>query len=167
MRLSQAKLLTGALLSVAVVVGGGVAPVMANSPNQVAQRSSSVELVTIVGFVRNIVGDVVVIREASAPFRTFRISKRVQGIAGLVPGMKVKASFIKGTQWVESLVVLPDVKVISTSRVAYQSNLRVQASTVAPATIPPRPVVQPQITPPRPQTIPAPMTPPQPVRGLW
>ena len=178
MGIHKKQLLTGALLS--VLVGGGlVSPALANPTIEVAQASSSTaNYTTFIGFVRGIVGDVVTIQEATAPFRTLRINKRVQGIAGLVPGMKIKVTYVANSDIVEQLVVLPNVKVVATSAVRNLSVTRTQSQTT-----PVRPLIPARsLTTPVPRTVPMTPPPPQPaaptesvtpvapagpVRGLW
>jgi hypothetical protein len=177
MGIHKKQLLTGAVLS--VLVGGGlVSPALANPTIQVAQASSSTaNYTTFIGFVRGIVGDVVTIQEATAPFRTLRINKRVQGIAGLVPGMKIKVTYIANTDIVQQLVVLPNYKLVATSAVRNLTVTRTQTqtTTVRPL-IPVRPptTVRPMapMTPPPPQPAAptesiTPAAPAGPVRGLW
>ena len=177
MGIHKKQLLTGALLS--VLVGGGlVSPALANPTIQVAQASSSMaNYTTFIGFVRSIVGDVVTIQEATAPFRTLRINRRVQGIAGLVPGMKIKVTYIANTDIVQQLVVLSNAKVVATSAVRNLTVTRTQSQTTVRPLIPVRPLTTPvprtvPMTPPPPQPAAptesvTPAAPAGPVRGLW
>lgn len=174
MGIHKKQLLTGALLS--VLVGGGlVSPALANPTIEVAQASSSTaNYTTFIGFVRSIVGDVVTIQEATAPFRTLRINRRVQGIAGLVPGMKIKVTYIANTDIVQQLVVLSNYKVVATTAIRNLTVTRTQSQTTVRPLIPVRPLTTPvprtvPMTPPPPEPV-APaesVTPVAPVRGLW
>src|SRR4028119_1031821 len=148
MRFQKIKLLTGATLSV-VISAVSVHPAMANPATQIAQTqtTTTANSRTITGFVKSIVGDVVTIREESAPYRTLRIQRCVLRIIGLVPGMKVRAT-VAGSQ-VENIAVIPDYEVVATT-VA-------RPATPAPA---PRPAPEPA---PRPMPAPAPRQAPAPV----
>ena len=158
MRLQNIKLLTGATLSV-LISAVSVHPAMANPATQIAQTqtTTTASTRTVIGFVKSIVGDVVTIREENAPYRTLRIQKCVLKIIGLVPGMKVRAT-VAGSQ-VESIVVIPDYKVVATTVV--RPPIPAPAPRPAPLPAPaPRPAPAP-IPAPRPAPAPAP------VRGLW
>jgi hypothetical protein len=177
MGIHKKQLLTGAVLS--VLVGGGlVSPALANPTIQVAQASSSMaNYTTFIGFVRSIVGDVVTIKEATAPFRTLRINKCAQGIAGLVPGMKIKVTYIANTDIVQQLVVLSNAKVVATSAIRNLTVTRTQSQTTVRPLIPVRPLTTPvprtvPMTPPPPEPAApvesvTPAAPAGPVRGLW
>ena len=177
MGIHKKQLLTGALLS--VLVGGGlVSPALANPTIEVAQASSSTaNYTTFIGFVRAIVGDVVTIQEATAPFRTLRINKCAQGIAGLVPGMKIKVTYIANTDIVQQLVVLSNAKVVATSAIRNLTVTRTQSQTTTRPLVPARPLTTPvprsvPMTPPPPQPAAptesvTPVAPAGPVRGLW
>src|SRR4028119_1927388 len=145
MRLQKIKLLTDATLSV-VISAVSVHPAMANPATQIAQTqtTTTASTRTITGFVKSIVGDVVTIREESAPYRTLRIQRCVLRIIGLVPGMKVRAT-VAGSQ-VENIAVIPDYEVVATT-VA-------RPATPAPAA---RPAPEPA-----PERMPAPRPPPAP-----
>ena len=170
MRFQKIKLLTGATLSV-LISAVSVHPAMANPATQIAQTqtTTTANSRTITGFVKSIVGDVVTIREESAPYRTLRIQRCVLRIIGLVPGMKVRAT-VAGSQ-VQNIAVIPDYKVVATT-VA-------RPATPAPAARPaPEPAPAPRSIPapaprqapapvPAPRPIPAPAPRPAPVRGLW
>ncbi|MEG3898672.1 MULTISPECIES: autotransporter [unclassified Microcoleus] len=138
---------------------------MANPATQIAQTqtTTTANTRTITGFVKNIVGDVVTIREENAPYRTLRIQRCVLRIIGLVPGMKVRAT-VAGSQ-VENIVVIPDYKVVATTVV--RPPIPAPAPRPAPLPAPaPRPAPPPR---PAPAPIPAPRPAPAPapVRGLW
>ena len=154
MRLQKIKLFTGATLSV-LISAVSVNPAMANLPIEIAQTqtTTTANAQTVTGFVKSIVGDVVTISgEDNAPYRTLRIQKCVLKILGLVPGMKVRASYV-GSR-VDNIVVIPNYKVVSTT-------------VVRPSTPPPRPAPAPE-PPPRPDPAPRPIPrPAPPVRGLW
>ena len=172
MRFQKIKLLTGATLSV-VISAVSVHPAMANPATQIAQTqtTTTANSRTITGFVKSIVGDVVTIREESAPYRTLRIQRCVLRIIGLVPGMKVRAT-VAGSQ-VENIAVIPDYKVVATTvaRPATPAPAPRPAPEPAPAprSIPaPAPRQAPAPVPaPRPIPAPAPAPRPAPVRGLW
>ncbi|MBE9123537.1 autotransporter [Tychonema sp. LEGE 07199] len=167
MRLQKIKLLTGATLSV-LMSAVSVHPVMANPPTQIAQTqtTNTANTQTLIGFVKDIVGDVVTISPENSRYRTLRIQKCVLKIIGLVPGMKVRV--LLAGDMVQNIAVIPDYKVVATT-------------VVRPATIAPRPAPEPQpmLPPPAPRVIPrpapAPMPAPRPipaprpapVRGLW
>jgi hypothetical protein len=166
MRLQNIKLLTGATLSV-LISAVSVAPAMANPAIQIAQtqRSTTGNTETLIGIVKSVVGDIITISPENSPYRTLRIQKCVLKITSLVPGMKVKA-FILGSQ-VEKIMVIPNVKVVST-----KVEPRPVTPIPAPAPVPapaPRPAPPPRVQPPAPapRPIPAPRPAPRPVRGLW
>lgn len=164
MRLQNIKLLTGATLSV-LISAVSVHPAMANPATQIAQTqtTTTANTRTIVGFVKSIVGDVVTIREESAPYRTLRIQRCVLRIIGLVPGMKVRAT-VAGSQ-IQNIAVIPDYKVVTTTVV--RPPIPAPAPRPAPLPAPaPRPAPPPR---PAPAPIPAPRPAPAPapVRGLW
>ena len=170
MRFQKIKLLTGATLSV-VISAVSVHPAMANPATQIAQTqtTTTANSRTITGFVKSIVGDVVTIREESAPYRTLRIQRCVLRIIGLVPGMKVRAT-VAGSQ-VENIAVIPDYKVVATTvaRPATPAPAPRPAADTAPAPRPmPAPAPRPAPAPmPAPRPMPAPAPAPAPVRGLW
>ncbi|NJK68593.1 MAG: autotransporter [Microcoleus sp. CSU_2_2] len=167
MRLQNIKLFTGATLSV-LISAVSVAPAMANPAIQIAQTQSTTtaNTETIIGIVKNISGDIITIRPENSPYRTLRIQRCVLRITALVPGMKVKASIVGGSQ-VESIMVIPNVKVVTTT-VERRAITPIPAPAPAPAPAPrpaPPPRIQPQA--PRPIPAPAPRPAPRPVRGLW
>jgi hypothetical protein len=92
------KILTGTtvtLLLSAVAVG----PAMAGPSAEVAQRQQVSQMngaKTIRGTIRSIVGDVVKVQEANGNVIELRLSKRDQGILGLVSGMNVVAEVASG-----------------------------------------------------------------------
>lgn len=174
MRLQKIKLMTGTVLSL-VVAASTVSPAFAQSVEvaQTQRTSTTVATEEIIGYVRSIVGEVVTIREEKAPYRTLRIEKRVLGITGLVPGMKVKATVARGSTIVQQLVVLPIYTVTASAapvRSTTSTTTRTQTQTTplpprpTPRPVPP-PVSRPQTTPPAPR--PVPVQPASPVRGLW
>lgn len=166
MRLQNIKLLTGATLSV-LISAVSVHPAMANPATQIAQTQSTTtaNAETIIGIVKNISGDIITIRPENSPYRTLRIQRCVLRITALVPGMKVKASIVGGSQ-VESIMVIPNVKVVTTTVPP-----RAIAPIPAPAPLPapaPRPAPPPRVQPaPIPRPAPVPRPAPRPVRGLW
>ncbi|WP_293128393.1 autotransporter [Microcoleus sp. bin38.metabat.b11b12b14.051] len=168
MRLQKIKLFTGATLSV-LISAVSVNPAMANLPIEIAQTqtTTTANAQTVTGFVKSIVGDVVTIREDNAPYRTLRIQKCVLKILGLVPGMKVRASYV-GSQ-VDNIVVIPNYKVVSTTVVRPSTPPPRPAPAPEPPPRPapaPRPIPRPAPAPiPAPRPVPAPR--PAPVRGLW
>jgi hypothetical protein len=165
MRLQKIKLFTGATLSV-LISAVSVLPAMANPPIEIAQTQSTTtaNAQTIIGFVKNIVGDIVTISPESGPYRTLRIQRCILRITALVPGMKVRAT-VAGDQ-VERLVVIPDYKVVSTTVVRPPAPAPRPAPEPPPRPAPaPRPVPRPAPAP-APRPIPAPRPAP-PVRGLW
>ncbi|MEG4345771.1 autotransporter [Microcoleus sp. A003_D6] len=138
---------------------------MANPATQIAQTqtTTTANTRTITGFVKSIVGDVVTIREESAPYRTLRIQRCVLRIIGLVPGMKVRAT-VAGSQ-IENIAVIPDYKVVATTVV--RPAIPAPAPRPAPEP-PPRPAPRPAPRPmPAPAPMPVPAPRPAPVRGLW
>jgi len=169
MRLQNIKLLTSATLSV-LVSALSVHPAIANPATQIAQtqRTTTANTETVIGIVRSIVGDIITIRPENSRYRTLRIQKCVLRINGLVPGMKVKASIVGGSQ-VESITVIPDVEVVATT-VQRTTTPRVETP-AAPVPAPEvRPAPPPRVQPaprPAPAPAPAPRQAPPPVRGLW
>ncbi|MGE5658749.1 MAG: autotransporter [Actinomycetota bacterium] len=179
MRLQKIQLLTGTTLAL-LVSAGSIPLVNANPVREIAQTQTMTTAATetIIGYVKSIVGEVVTIREEKAPYRTLRIERRILGITGLVPGMKVRATVARGSSVVQSLVVIPDVQVATTT-----ATTRTTTTTTAPATTPmtrptpaprpvptPRPAPVPRTTAPVPRAQPAapiPTQPARPVRGLW
>ncbi|MCU0544721.1 MAG: autotransporter [Oscillatoriaceae cyanobacterium Prado104] len=162
------KLLTGASLSV-LVSALSVPPAIANPAIQIAQTQTvTANAETVTGIVKSIVGNVITIKPENERYRTLRIQTCVLRITSLVPGMKVQASIVGGSQ-IESIMVVPNVKVTATT-VQRTVTPRVETPP-APPPIPapaPRPAPPPRVqpaVPPRPA--PAPRPAPRPVRGLW
>jgi hypothetical protein len=92
------KILTGTtvtLLLSAVAVG----PAMAGPSAEVAQRQQVSQMngaKTIRGTIKSIVGEVVKVQEANGNVIELRLSKRNQGILGLVSGMDIVAQVASG-----------------------------------------------------------------------
>ncbi len=182
MRLQKITLLTSTALSL-FVSAGIVHPAMANPAGEIAQRestSSKTEIIT--GVIRSIAGEIITVDVDGGTYRTLRVERRMLGVLGLVPGVKISATVMRGGMMAENVTVIPNVKVTAsqaaTRTTTTTTTTRTQIETtptlrpLAPA--PMRPVTQPVS---RPQMAPAPMQPvpapvqmqpaATPVRGLW
>jgi hypothetical protein len=183
MRLQKITLLTGTVLSL-FVSAGIVHPAMANPAGEIAQRdsmstSSKTEMIT--GVIKSIAGELVTVDIDGGTYRTLRIERRMLGILGLVPGVKISATVMRGGMMVENVAVIPNVKVTASQsaiRSTITTTTRTQVQTtptlrpLAPAPMRPvtQPVSRPQMAPVQMQPVPAPvqMQPAAtPVRGLW
>ena len=182
MRLQKITLLTGTVLSL-FVSAGIVHPAMANPASEIAQResmSSKTEVIT--GVVRSIAGELVTVDVDGGTYRTLRVERRMLGVLGLVPGVRISATVMRGGMMVENLTVLPKVAVTAsqgtTRTTTTTTTTRTQVQTTpAPRPLAPAPMrpVAPPVA--RPQMAPAPMQPvpapvrvqpaAAPVRGLW
>ncbi|HLO50060.1 MAG TPA: hypothetical protein VK211_16715 [Kamptonema sp.] len=180
MRLQKITLLTGTALSL-LVSAGIVHPAMANPASEVAQNqgmSTTANTETIVGIVKSIVGEVVTVDVEGGTYRTLRIERQKLGTMGLVSGMRVKAIVLRGGSLVETITVIPNVKVIASTAAVRTTTTRTQTQTTTtpmrPAPMRPAapPVARPQTAPaprmaPAAPMAPAPVRPAPPVRGLW
>jgi hypothetical protein len=192
MLLQKITLMTSAALSL-FVSAGIVHPAMANPVSNIAQTSNmsttaNTEIIT--GVIKSIAGEVVTVNVDGGTYRTLRIERRMLGVLGLVPGVRISANVLRGGSMVESVTVIPNVKVTTSTaaaRTTTTTTTQTQIQTTpAPRTMPPallrpaaRPVSRPQMAPaPRPATMtpvapmapmaPAPMQPATPpIRGLW
>ncbi|CBN53807.1 MULTISPECIES: hypothetical protein [Kamptonema] len=180
MSLQKITLLTGTALSLLVSVGV-VHPAMANPESELAQAgmNTTANVETITGIVKSIVGEVVTVDVEGGTYRTLLIERRVLGTMGLVPGSRVRASVARGGSVVQSIVVIPNVKVTASTATRMTTTTRTQTQTqTTPAPMPMRPAapMRPPAPPARPQAAPARqapmapapmMQPAAPVRGLW
>ncbi|OCR02827.1 hypothetical protein BCD67_15610 [Oscillatoriales cyanobacterium USR001] len=180
MRLQNITLLTGTALSL-LVSSGIVHPAIANPASEVAQRqnmSTTANTETIVGIIKSIAGEVVTVDIDGGTYRTLRIERRVLGIMGLVPGVKISATVLRGGYMVENVMVIPNVKVTASTAAARTTTTttttRTQTQTTTPRPVAPMrpaaPVSRPQVAPaPRPAPAAPVRTQPAapPVRGLW
>lgn len=180
MSLQKITLLTGTALSLLVSVGV-VHPAMANPESKLAQAgmSTTANVETITGIVKSIVGEVVTVDVEGGTYRTLLIERRVLGTMGLVPGTRVRATVARGGSLVQSIAVIPNVKVTASTATRMTTTTRTQTQTqTTPAPMPMRPAapMRPPAPPARPQAAPARqapmapapmMQPAAPVRGLW
>ena len=182
MRLQKITLLTGTALSL-LISAGTVHPAMANPASEVAQNpgmntTANTEMIT--GIIKSIVGELVTVDIEGGTYRTLRIERQRLGSMGLVPGMRVRATVMRGGSVVQTMMVIPNVKVTASTAAVRSTTTRTQTQTQT--TTPMRPAPMRPAAPPvaRPQMAPAPrmapaapmapaprMQPAQPVRGLW
>lgn len=181
MRLQNITLLTGTALSL-LVSAGIVHPAMANPASEIAQRqnmSTTANTEIITGIIKSIAGEIVTVDVEGGTYRTLRIERRMLGILGLVPGVKISATVLRGGYMVENVAVIPNVKV-TTSTAAARTTTTTTTRTQTQTTPAPRPMAPMRPAAPpvsRPQMAPvprqAPMAPVRtqpaatPVRGLW
>ena len=179
MRLQNITLLTGTALSL-LVSAGIVHPAMANPASDIAQRqnmSTTANTEMITGIIKSIAGEIVTVDVEGGTYRTLRIERRVLGIMGLVPGVKISATVLRGGYMVESVAVIPNVKVTASTAAARTTTTttttRTQTQTTPAPRIAPMRSAPPVSRPMAPVTRPAPMPPVRtqpaatPVRGLW
>lgn len=184
MRLQKITLLTSTALSL-FVSAGIVHPAMANPASEIAQResmstSSKTEIIT--GVIKSIAGEIITVDIDGGTYRTLRVERRMLGVLGLVPGVKISATVMRGGMMVENVTVIPNVKVTAsqaaTRTTTTTTTTRTQIETtptlrpLAPAPMRPvaPPVARPQMAPVPMQPVPAPVRvqpAATPVRGLW
>lgn len=190
MRNQGMKILTGAtvtLLLSAVAVG----PAMAGPSAEVAQRQQMGQMNapnTIRGTIKSIVGEVVKVQEPNGNVIELRLSKRDQGILGLVSGMDIVAQLVNGRVVDIAMATAAASQTASVTRTTITAPATMTRPVAPPAPSPatitrpvlpppvqPAPVVRPVAPPPVVQPV-VPMTemparvpvpPARPVRALW
>ncbi len=185
------KILTGTtvtLLLSAVAVG----PAMAGPSAEVAQRQQMGQMNapnTIRGTIKSIVGEVVKVQEANGNVIELRLSKRDQGILGLVSGMNIVAQVVSGRVVDIAMATAAASQTASVTRTTITAPATITRPVAPPAPSPatitrpvlppvqPAPVVRPVAPPPAvrpvvpsaemPSSVPVPRAMPAPVRALW